>query len=184
MIDNSNGISERGTHDKFPISKPLNELVSPVRSRGQNLVEFSLIMPVFLLLILGIVEFGRLMITFSSVSTASRDAVRYAVSVGKDSSGIPHYQDCVGIRDAANNVAVFADLGIVITYDLDGPGGASEVEYCQLGKTVDPIEVGLGTQISVIVSDAYEPLVPLVDLPSIPLASETTRTVLKEVYVK
>ncbi len=151
---------------------------------GQGLVEFALILPMFLLLVLGIVEFGRLMIAFSSVSTASRDAVRYAVSVGENPTGIPHYQDCLGIRAAAQKVAIFVDLSIVITHDSDGPGGAAPVEYCQVGKDVDAIEVSLGTQISVTLTDVYTPLVPIVELPTIPITSETARTVLRDVYVK
>ena len=151
---------------------------------GQGLVEFALILPMFLLLVLGIVEFGRMMIMFSSVSTASRDAVRYAVSVGESASGIPHFQDCLGIRAAAQKVAVFADPSIVITRDSDGPGGAAPIEYCQVGKDVDPIEVALGNQITVTVTDIYNPLLPLVELPTIPITSETARTVLRDVYVK
>ena len=157
---------------------------SAVVHDGQGLVEFALILPMFLLLVLGIVEFGRLMITFSSVSTASRDAVRYAVSVGEGPTGIPHYQDCLGIRAAAEKVALFVDPSIVITHDSDGPGGTAPIEYCQVGKNVDPIEVSLGTQISVTVTDVYNPLVPIVGLPPIPIASETARTVLRDVYVK
>ena len=151
---------------------------------GQGMVEFALVMPVFLLLVLGIVEFGRLMTAYSSVSTASRDAARYAASVGDTPTGIPHYQDCLGIREAAEKVSVFVDPFIVISYDTDGPGGAAPVEYCQLGKTVDPVEVPLGAQISVTVTDVYEPLIPIVQLPTIPIASETARTVLRDVYIK
>ena len=151
---------------------------------GQGLVEFAIILPVLLLLVLGIVEFGRMMIMISSVSTASRDAVRYAVSIGEGATGIPHYQDCLGIRAAAEKVAVFADPSVVITYDSDGPGGAAPVEYCQVGKDVDLVEVSLGTQISVMVTDIYDPLVPLVGLPSIPITSETGRTVLRDVFVR
>lgn len=153
-------------------------------SHGQGLVEFALILPVLLALVLGIIEFARLMVAISSVSTASRDAVRYAVSVGETPGGTPHYQDCAGIRDAALRVTVFADPSVVITYDDDGPGGAAPVEYCQVGKITDPISVALGTQISVTVSDTFEPLNALIRLPSIPLASETSRTVLRDVYVK
>ena len=152
--------------------------------RGQGLVEFALVLPVFLLLILGVIEFGRLMVTYSSISTASRDAVRYAISVGDSPSGIPHYQDCLGIRAAALNVALFSDPTIVIALDTDGPGGAAPIEYCQLGKDSDPVEVSLGDQISVTVTQIYDPLLPLVELPTIPLISETARTVLRDVYVK
>ena len=157
---------------------------SAVIHRGQGLVEFALILPVLLLLILGIIEFGRLMVTYSSISTASRDAVRYAVSVGDSPSGIPNYQDCLGIRAAAENVALFSDPTIVIALDTDGPGGAAPIEYCQLGKDSDPIEVSLGARISVTVTQIYEPLLPLVELPTIPLISESARTVLRDVYVK
>lgn len=156
----------------------------PTESTGQGLVEFSMILPVLMMLVMGVIEFGRLMITLSSVATASRDAVRYAVSVGEASGGAPHFQDCLGIRDAAARVAMFADPFVVISYDTDGPGGAAPVEYCQVGKTIDAIQVALGTQISVTVADTYEPLLPLVDLPTIPLISETVRTVLRDVYVK
>ena len=157
---------------------------SAVNHRGQGLVEFALVIPVFLLLVLGVVEFGRLMVTYSSISTASRDAVRYAISVGDTPSGIPHYQDCLGIRAAALNVVLFSDPTIVIALDTDGPGGAAPIEYCQLGKDSDPIEVSLGTRISVTVTQIYDPLLPLVSLPTIPLTSESARTVLRDVYVK
>jgi hypothetical protein len=64
------------------------------RPRGQGLVEFSLIMPLLLLVIVSIIDFGRLMFTISSVASASRDAARYGASVGTDAFGIAHYQDC------------------------------------------------------------------------------------------
>ena len=170
--------------DEDEISAPWKGPKSAVIRDGQGLVEFALILPVLLLLVLGIVEFGRMMITFSSVSSASRDAVRYAVSVGETSAGIPHYQDCLGIRGAAQRIALFVEPTIAITHDSDGPGGATPIEYCQVGKSVDPIDVSLGTQISVTVTDVYTPLVPLVELPTIHIISETARTVLRDVYVK
>jgi len=161
---------------------PISAMVTD--QEGQGLAEFALILPVLLLLVLGIVEFGRLLTAISSVSTASRDAARYAVSVGETSAGTPHYQDCLGIREAAHKVALFVEPFIVITYDVDGPGGTAPVEYCQVGKTTDPIQVPLGAQISVTVTDVFEPLVPIVKLPTIPIASETARTVLRDVYIK
>ena len=170
--------------DEDEMFAPWRKPNSAVIHDAQGLVEFALILPVLLLLVLGIVEFGRMMLMISSVSTASRDAVRYAVSVGEGATGIPHYQDCLGIRAAAEKVAVFADPSVVITHDSDGPGGAAPVEYCQVGKNVDPVEISLGTQISVMVTDIYDPLVPIVGVPSIPIISETGRTVLRDVFVR
>ena len=161
---------------------PISEMAAD--QEGQGLVEFALILPVLLLLVLGIVEFGRLLTAISSVSTASRDAARYAVSVGETSAGTPHYQDCLGIRESAQKVAMFVAPSVVITYDIDGPGGTVPVEYCQVGKTTDPIQVPLGAQIRVTVTDVFKPLLPIVRLPAIPIASATARTVLRDVYIK
>ena len=37
--------------------------------QGQAMVEFALILPLLLLLLFGIIEFGRLMLVYASVST-------------------------------------------------------------------------------------------------------------------
>lgn len=54
---------------------------------GQSLVEFALVLPVLLLVLLGIVDFGRVLSTGYMVAHAARDAARYA-SVGADDSTI------------------------------------------------------------------------------------------------
>jgi Flp pilus assembly protein TadG len=48
---------------------------------GQGMVEFALALPIFLLLVLGIFEFGRLMITYTSVYAAAREGARYGAAV-------------------------------------------------------------------------------------------------------
>jgi hypothetical protein len=155
-------------------------------SKGQGFVEFALIFPLLLAIIVGISEFGRLMVTYSSVATASRDAARYGASVGETPSGVAHYRDCLGIRETVDRLNLFLDASIVIMYDVDGPGGSPPVEYCQVGKSFDPIEVPLGTQINVTVTGTYKPLTiwPIFELPSIPIASDTKRTILKDMYIK
>jgi hypothetical protein len=42
----------------------------------------------------------------------------------------------------------------------------------------------LGDRIIVRVSITFEPIVPLVDLPPLPVTSETKRTVLRDIYIK
>jgi hypothetical protein len=154
--------------------------------RGQALVEFSLVFPILLTLILGIAEFGRLLVTYSSVATASRDAARYAASVGENPSGIAHYQDCVGIRGTVDRLGLFLDSSAAIMHDSDGPGGAAAVEYCQVGKSSDPISVSLGSQIVVSVTGTYQPLMlwPSVSIPPLPITFETRRSIVMDVYVK
>ena len=48
--------------------------------RGQSIVEFALILPVFLYLLLGVVDIGRVIFYQSLVNNAARDAARYALA--------------------------------------------------------------------------------------------------------
>jgi Flp pilus assembly protein TadG len=45
--------------------------------RGQDLVEFALILPLLLLLLLGIIEFGITIFTYNTIANASREVARY-----------------------------------------------------------------------------------------------------------
>ncbi len=156
------------------------------RPRGQGLVEFSLIMPLLLLVIVSIIDFGRLMFTISSVASASRDAARYGASVGTDAFGIAHYQDCIGIRETVRRLSYFVELDIVIEFDEDGPGGVPPAEYCQPGLNADPAVVAtLGSQIVVEATGNYHSLVlsGLFNLPPIPVLSENRRTILRDIFI-
>lgn len=47
-------------------------------SKGQALVEMALVLPIFILLLLGIMEFGRLFSGYMELQNLARDAVRHA----------------------------------------------------------------------------------------------------------
>lgn len=47
------------------------------RERGQSLVEFALVLPVFLLLIFGLIDLGRAVYVSNSLAEAARDGARY-----------------------------------------------------------------------------------------------------------
>ncbi len=90
--------------------------------KGQSLVEFALILPVLLLLVFGIIEFGRALNTYLIISNASREGARYAV-VGADNSEI--------------NSAILAKIPTLdpdnLSIDID-PGSKSERKH---GAPVD-----------------------------------------------
>jgi hypothetical protein len=48
------------------------------RGSGQALVEFAMVMPVFMLLLFGLLDFGRVVFAQNTVSQAAREASRYA----------------------------------------------------------------------------------------------------------
>ncbi len=54
--------------------------MSKLKNRGQGLVEFSLILPVLLLVLLGIAEGAHIMQSYIAAQNAVRDAARYAIT--------------------------------------------------------------------------------------------------------
>jgi Flp pilus assembly protein TadG len=68
------------------------------RERGQTLVEFALIAPLLVLLLLAILDFGRALYAFSTISNAAREGARIAiVDQGPASGGVS-----LAAQEAAN----------------------------------------------------------------------------------
>lgn len=102
------------------------------KSRAQAMVEFAIALPVLLMLLYGILEVGRYLFIYSSTVNASRQAVRWGSTTGIGTGVLKRYQDCAGIRAAAQKVDflnAFDDSDIVIKHD-DGPGTAEITPYC------------------------------------------------------
>ncbi len=58
------------------------------RRRGQSVVEFALVLPIFLALLLMAVDFGRLFFTYIQVSNAAREAAAYGATQPTDTVGM------------------------------------------------------------------------------------------------
>jgi TadE-like protein len=54
--------------------------------RGQSMVEFALIFPIFILLLVGMFDLGRVVWVNNTLATASREAARFAVVHGAKSA--------------------------------------------------------------------------------------------------
>ncbi len=161
------------------VSRAFRKTGRPSGPKAQSLVEFALFVPTFLMLVMGIIELGRLVAVYTGAASASREAARYGASVGTNISGIERYQDCQGIREAAQRMSVLAgiaDPAISIQYDNPETGF--------FDPDCPPSQISLGDRIIVRVTLTYQPLVPLFKIPPVPLESETRRTVLKDIYVK
>src|SRR3989338_3358824 len=92
--------------------------------RGQGMVEFALLIPVLLMLIVGSMEIARLMFIYAGISSAARQAARYgSVNGDRDpaTAGTQQYMlDCAGIRQVARNTAFLqgiTDTNIYVGYD-------------------------------------------------------------------
>jgi hypothetical protein len=65
---------------KIDGSRPIKPLRR--RSRGQGLVEFALVAPIFFLVLFSLIEFGRAVYTIQMLNNAAREGARYAIVHG------------------------------------------------------------------------------------------------------
>jgi Flp pilus assembly protein TadG len=82
------------------------------RSRGQAMVEFTLILPCLMLLILGIYQFGQTYADYIQVTNAARDGGRKALVSRGDTNGV---SDTI---TAAKNATWWLDtskMGVTVT---------------------------------------------------------------------
>jgi hypothetical protein len=114
------------------------------RTRGQSLVEFALVLPILLILLLGILDFGRAIYAFNSVSNGARSGARVAI-VNQDVDDIT----------AAVEEEAFGLGGVDVTFDPNVEGLApcpqSNVDCCP----------SIGCVIEVAVSTEYVPATPI-----------------------
>lgn len=147
-----------------------------LREQGQALVEFALVIPLLLLLLLGIIELGRMIFTYSMIIGAAREGARFGVATSEESFGFPKYKDCDGIMSAVKRIGYFAgvdDDNITINY-IDDTGIFS--------PTCPPsTPVHLGDSIVVSAETVFSSVVPWI--PAIPLSSSSTRMIVKEIEV-
>ncbi len=129
------------------------------RMKGQGLVEFALILPLLLLLLLGIFEFGRVLFIYSNLFNAAREGARYGITSPRNYGGIS-----TRAQQFISMVPV-EDVNIWVWYD-SGPGTAT---------TTDPEQVIAGvSRVNVQVQYDIEAMTPLFDPFINPVVLETT----------
>ncbi len=145
------------------------------KERAQAIVEFAIVLPILLALLVGILEAGRMIFFYAAVNNASREAVRYASAWGlRDDKTTEKFNDCDGIKKMATRSAFFTDLTITISYD-GGPGSAIK-DTCD--GSVDDITIQSGDRATVMVTAHYKPLVNLVPLQERDFVSTSSRTIM------
>jgi len=80
--------------------------------RGQSLVEFALVLPVLLLLLIGIAEFGRAWMTRNILTGASREAVRIAAVQGNTASARSRANSILGSAGISGASVSVLDDGV------------------------------------------------------------------------
>lgn len=157
----------------------------PTKSRAQAMVEFAIALPMLLLLLYGILEVGRLLFLYSTVVTASRQAARYGSTTGEGIGGAIRYNDCDGIRNAANQVGYLGDFDTInIQWDKGPNDPDADKTYCPVGTPKDNISLsGNDNRIIVTVVDQFVPIVKLVPLSPRTISATSSRTVITGVPI-
>ncbi len=60
----------------------------PPRARAQSMVEFAMVLPLFVLLMFALVDFSRLLFTYISLANGAREAARSAAIVANPSATV------------------------------------------------------------------------------------------------
>ena len=145
------------------MSRPFSQQSSSpaYAERGQGLVEFALILPLLLVLLLGIIDFGRLFFIYSEVSSAVREAIRF--------SAVNPFE-CALIRERASSTLSLTrvdSIDLVIsfdrgdesttffTYPADCSGDTPE-DQVAIG---DRISVRASTPVNLLTADIIGPIV-------------------------
>ncbi len=112
---------------------------------AQDLVEFALVFPVLMLLLFGIIDFGRIFHVLIAVSNAAREGARYGVIYGIDRSG-GVYTINEGVIDAAA-IQEAGNFNLQLTADQVTPS-------C-------PSSCGAGLPLRVVVTDTVTPIMTI-----------------------
>lgn len=131
-------------------------------ARGQSLVEFALVIPIVLLLMLGLFDLGRVVFTNNSLSDGARHGARTAAVDPRS----PTY--CADIEDAARTAVRGLPLSVfTVTYqrvDSTGvPTGAALV-VCSGGSpgAAIPSSARPGDRVTVVLTANVDLATPLV----------------------
>jgi len=134
-------------------------------TRAQAMVEFAIALPVLLVMLVGIMEVGRMIITYALVNNASRDAVRFASAVGRSDASPNNYKynDCAAIKGIAKKSAFIVALSS-ITIDYYNAAG-TYIGTCDATSGGDPdISVDSNYLVKVTVTASYKPVVKLIPI--------------------
>jgi len=100
--------------------------------RGQTLVEFALILPVFVLILVGIVDLGRAVYAYHTINNAAREGARQAI-VDQTTA---HIQERAAQQAAGLGIAesdIYVDFRLSSTPDAENSCDANIGEYTSVG---------------------------------------------------
>ena len=93
-----------------PPAKPPKKLPPKNGEAGQSLFEFALTLPIFLLLVFGLVDLGRGFYYYNLLANMAREGARYAIVAPRDTTEITNK-----VRSAAIGLDTSGPLSVTVT---------------------------------------------------------------------
>ncbi|PKN93478.1 MAG: hypothetical protein CVU44_08995 [Chloroflexi bacterium HGW-Chloroflexi-6] len=158
--------------------------------KAQGAVEFALILPVLLLLLLGLIETGRVIFYYSAVTNAAREAARYGSATGLNDNGNFHFEDCDEIINAAVRVGFIGSVqpgDVSVTFD-SGPGtavlGGCPGNFAGAASQPTNASIQTGSRIVVEVESPFDTVIPgLIPYENLAIRAESSRTIIRSVNI-
>ena len=118
------------------------------RGRGQALVEFALVIPLFLLLLVAIFDLGRAVFAYNTLSNAAREGARIAI--------VNQYKPTIVARAKQQTAIVeLNDPSVTVNfYQVNADGTPDTTKQCAL--------VAVGCLAVVSFEATYQPITPFV----------------------
>lgn len=124
------------------------------RSTGQSLVEFALVLPIFLLVLFGIMDFGFLLYSRMTVINAAREGARVGITYTETPNMIPS----MAVSQATGSSGGLLTNGMVTVTCVDG---TPTTPNCGGFGVSTPPSVNPGDSVRVTVNYPYRPFFPL-----------------------
>jgi Flp pilus assembly protein TadG len=119
--------------------------------RGQSIVEFALVLPILVFLMVGVVDLARIYTTMLSVESAAREAADYGSFGSQKWAPAPAYtttetemqrRACVAASDLTDYAGSLTTCtNPTFTYDLSMDKGASWTNYASTAASGSPCDV-------------------------------------------
>ena len=136
-------VPKRAPDDARPFNRALRRATSvprSIRQEGATLVEFALVVPILLVLVFGIVDFGLYFFNDLQLTQVARDAARYA-SVG----------NVAGANAAIGNATLVSTTITGQSIDAASPGQEASVVLTATYTALTPLPglVGIGNTLTI-----------------------------------
>ena len=149
---------------------PFRHGASNERTRGQAMVEFAIVLPIFVLFLVMAIDFGRIYFSYIQINNAAREGAAFAAGQPTDSAGILARAQREANVQSQNGQTPFA-----LTTTCKNSGGATIPCSTATGGA------GPGNMVTVAVSERFTFLTPFVNnffSNNLTMRSSATATVL------